>query len=256
MNSTFAAESKLVEAVHARHSVRSFQSKRLDERAVRSLRAEISYAITRSASIHFQLMLNDPNPFSGFRASYGLIRNAHDYIACVVDTGYDDCMEEAGYWAEMIALKAVSMGLGTCFVGGTYNAGKVKAQMRVTWRLPFLLLVGYADEKNTSMAARVASKFIHRGRKMDPSDFLTPDSVPIAEIQTRSPELIKGLEGIASAPSSMNRRPVRVRVSNDASGQLVAEALLVKDYKGVEIDLGIARANWEVCTGCCLAVSS
>ena len=130
----------LAEAVFQRRSVRSFQLKKPDERAVAALRSEISYATSRDAAIHFQLFLNDPSPFEGFTAGYGMYRNARHYVACVVDTSYEDCMQRAGYWAEKVALRAVSKGLGTCFVSGTYKSDSVAAQLRVTWRIPFILL--------------------------------------------------------------------------------------------------------------------
>lgn len=247
---TLSPDLTLRDALFTRHSVRSFLDKALEEQAIKSVRSEISYATSRDASIHFQLITDDRTPFKGFTSSYGMFRNASNYVACVIDTSYPDCMIKAGFWGEMTALRAVSAGLGTCFVGGAYNQAKVQAQLRVTWKLPFIILLGYSNDSTTRLMARLMSRMAGSNRRPSAHDMLAPGSLPYEDIEHRWPSLIKPLESVACAPSSMNRRPVRICITESKNSEFPQiRAKLIKNYNGVEIDLGIAMANWQVCAG-------
>ena len=240
----------LAEAVFQRRSVRSFQLKKPDERAVAALRSEISYATSRDAAIHFQLFLNDPSHFEGFTAGYGMFRNARHYVACVVDTSYEDCMQRAGYWAEKVALRAVSKGLGTCFVSGTYKSDSVAAQLRVTWRIPFILLVGYESDRRNTLMARMMKGLAGSARRPSAASVLSSDSMSYEEVLKQWPELQKPLEAVAAAPSSMNRHPARICIQpGDTPDMPRITAKVNKEYAQSDIDLGIALCNWQIVAG-------
>lgn len=243
-------DTPLAQAVFQRHSVRSFRQKQPEEHILSVLRSEVQYAVSRDAAIHFQLKLDDREPFKGFRASYGMFRNASNYVACIIDTSYNDCLQKAGFWAEMIALKAVSLGLGTCFVSGTFKPKRVVSQLRVTWRLPFILIFGTPEEEATTGMARLMRSIVKSGKRPTARDVLDKGSMPYDEVMKRWPELRKPLEAVAAAPSSMNRRPVRIRISPDENSQTPrVEAVMAKVYDSSDIDLGIALANWQAVAG-------
>lgn len=247
---TINPDKTLLQAVFDRHSIRSFRPSAPEERIVNALRAEISYASSRDAAIHFQLMLDDSSPFSGITASYGMFRNARNYVACVVDSSYDFHMQRAGFYSAMLAYRAVSRGLGTCFVSGTYNPDKVAAQLRVTWRLPFILLLGYPLEEKTRPMARLMKKMAGSSRRPSPAEMLDKTSMPYEEVCSRWPEMKKAIEGLATAPSSMNRRPVRLCVSQgNTPEEPVVTAICVRNYTDADVDMGIALATWQICAG-------
>lgn len=243
-------DQSLAQAVFQRHSVRSFRQRMPGERIVSALRSEVQYAVSRDAAIHFQLKLDDTTPFDGFRASYGMFRNVRNYVACVVDTSYDDCLQRAGFWAEMIALKAVSLGLGTCFVSGTFKSERVSVLLRVTWRLPFILLFGLPEEEETTFMARMMRRFAKSDRRPSAADVLSKDSLPYEEVMRRWPELKTPLEAVAAAPSSMNRRPARIRIAEGEEPDTPRiSACMAREYAQSDIDLGIALANWQAVAG-------
>lgn len=243
-------DAALAPAVFSRHSIRSFRDSDPGERIINALRSEISYAVSRDAAIHFQLKLNDATPFKGFKASYGMFHNPRHYVACVVDTSYDNCLQRAGFWAEMLVLKAVSLGLGTCFVGGTFNHKKVTAQTRITWSLPFIVLFGKPEESRTPLRTRVLKHIIRSDHKPELGKILAPGSLSIEEISTKYPCLLEPLQAVNMAPSSMNRRPVRIKITSDPSkDNPVVSACCVKNYEHNDIDLGISLANWQACAG-------
>ena len=193
---------------------------------------------TVEAGMHFQLILDDPGPFDGFRNSYGLLRNVRNYLACVIEPSYPDTYQRCGYCAQQLVTLAVSLGLGTCYVGGSYNADLTSAQLRAGEKIPFLIALGYEDKGKETLIAKVGKSLTHISKKR-PTDILTSD-VSISEIQANRPLLYTGLEAMLCAPSSMNRQPARVEYKQ---GRIMG---YVKDSNNSDlIDLGIALYNFQ-----------
>lgn len=196
-----------------RHSVRAFSNQPLTQEIIDELNAEITMVNTTEAGMHFQLCINDDKPFKGFTRSYGFFRNPKNYIACVIDKTYPNAFQRAGFFAQQIVMKAVSLGLGTCYVGGTYNAKNVSARVRVGQELPFIILLGYSEEDKTTFIAKLAKKMI-KGREYTPTDYLDT-AFPIDIVCAKFPMLYQALEAVACAPSSYNKRPTIIQVSAD-----------------------------------------
>lgn len=227
-------------AVFRRHSVRNFTTQPIPADVVESIKADITQINTVEAGMHFTLRTDSPGPFQSFRRSYGAFRNVSDYIAVIADTSYPFARERAGYFAEQIALSCVSLGLGTCFVGGTFNPNSVDVRVRVGETLLFLLAIGYEDtEHRPTLAARMASAWMHR-RSVEPENFLTgsPEDCrrALADQQFR-----EALRAVAAAPSALNRRPARIAVGPD----MTVSALTKGTSESEQIDLGIAMANFS-----------
>lgn len=233
-----------LEILQRRHSVRSFTEQPLSAEVVKKLKAEITMTNTQEQGIKFQLITDDPEPLKGFSKSYGIFENPRNYMAAVVDTATPDILERAGYFAEKFVIKAVELGLGTCFVGGTYNQSAVKAQLRAGERVLFLVLLGYPKEKSRALANLMVG-FIHR-KKIDARQFFEPSSgygAAVAEF----PILLEGLEAVACAPSALNKRPARVFVSEVNGERLLCAKVDASNPKTL-IDLGIAKFNFNFAT--------
>lgn len=228
--------------ISKRHSVRSYLPRPLAPDVVRELQAEITMIVSHESGMHFRLVTDDSSPFDGFTASYGFFRNARNYMAAIIDPSFPHTWERAGYFAELLAIKAVESGLGSCFVGGTFNATKVNVPMRAGEKLPFILLLGYPDERHTSMMGRIAKKIIHRN---DPDwQALYIGNPPLPQALQQHPELATALKALACAPSSLNKRPVRLQLHD---GMITASVENPTDKQ--LIDLGIAKYNIAAATG-------
>lgn len=231
-----------ISLISKRHSVRSFLPDPLAADALRELQAEITMIVSHESGMHFRLVTDDSSPFDGFSASYGFFRNARNYMAAVIDPSFPDTWERAGYFAELIAIKAVELGIGSCFVGGSFNASKVSVPMRAGQTLPFLLLLGYPDEQHTTFMGRIAKKIIHRNDLHWQSLYIgTP---PLQDALIEHPELETALKALACAPSSLNKRPVRIQLLD---GSITASVDNPTDKQ--LIDLGIAKYNIAAALG-------
>ena len=224
--------------------MRSFTEEPLSAEVVKKLKAEITMTNTHEQGIKFQLITDDPDPLKGFSKSYGIFENPRNYMAAVVDTATPDITERAGYFAEKFVIKAVELGLGTCFVGGTYNAAAVKAQLRAGEKILFLVLLGYPKEKGRLLANIMAS-LVHR-KKMRPRQFFEPESGYEAAL-AEYPILKEGLEAVACAPSALNKRPTRVFLSEREGRMELCAKVDASNPKNL-IDLGIAKFNFNFAT--------
>lgn len=234
-----------LEALRNRYSVRSFTEEPLSVEIVNKLKAEITMTNTHQPGIKFQLITDDPNPFKGFSKGYGIFENPRNYMAAVVDIATPDILERAGYFAEKFVIMATELGLGTCFVGGTYNDKVVKAQLRAGEKILFLVLLGYPKEKSRFIANFMVN-MIHR-KKMGAREFFEPESGYDRAVKT-IPNLEEGLEGVACAPSAVNRRPTRIFLKEENGEKIPCARVDANNPKNL-IDLGIAKFNFNYATG-------
>lgn len=105
-------QANLLQAMKERHSVRSYLEKPIDPQSVQLLRAFIDNC-NRESGLHMQLVLNEPNAFSGLMAHYGKFSGVQNYIAVVGKKG-SELEEKSGYFGEKVVLYAQSLGLNTC----------------------------------------------------------------------------------------------------------------------------------------------
>lgn len=199
-----------------RHSVRTYSPAPLDPSQIRTLNAVITDINTHQSGMHFQLVTDSPDPFKGFSKSYGMFRNARNYVACVVDKSYSNYLERGGYFGMQILMRAFTLGLGTCFVSGTFSAKDVEARVRPGEELLFLIVLGKeAEDGHDTFMASLMHKMSHRHSGLTPMDFLDT-KLPWEKICDAFPLLLKGLEAVSYAPSAMNRQPVGILIKKAA----------------------------------------
>lgn len=234
------------EQLRRRHSVRSFLDRSISDADRNALRAEITMTNCHEAGFRLQLFFDESDPFKGFSRSYGIFENPRNYLAIVVETSFPDALERAGYYAQQFVMKALSLGIGTCYVGGTYDSSKVKVQMRPGEHLLFLVLFGYPADKER-ITARLMMKLIHR-KDLSARGFFEGSDSQYEEALNKFPWLENGLKGIESAPSSLNKQPVRVKMCEKDGRDFVCAGVDAGNQKNL-IDLGIAKYNFAQAAG-------
>ena len=107
------------EAILARHSVRQYSSQPLSEEQANALRQQIVQS-NAAKNLHMQLVQSDTKALSGILAKFLRFSGATNYIAMV---GHQSPLlqENLGYEGERLVLLAQTLGLNTCWVGGTFS---------------------------------------------------------------------------------------------------------------------------------------
>lgn len=222
-----------------RHSVRSYDPTPLADNVKNKLRSEATYINCHEAGLNFQICFDDKSPFDGWKRSYGMFKNVSNYLAAVIDPTFPHAAERAGYYGEQFVMEAVGLGLGTCFVGVTYSSSHIGATVEVYEKVPFLIAFGNRAA-SPSFIERMTKSFIHRG-KVSPRDFFEGSETDYNELIRRFPWLLRALKAVACAPSSLNKRPVRLRLKEHEGRAHIAA--FVPDEDSQAVDLGIAKYN-------------
>lgn len=227
-----------LDLLQKRHSVRSYTSDSLSSEIINTLKSEITYINSHESGLNFQLCLNDSAAFEGFKRSYGAFRNVKNYLAAVIDPSFDNALERAGYFAEQFVIKCTEMGLGTCFVGGTFSRENVGARMEVYEKLPFVVTFGNPEENKTTVIGRISRSLLHLSNKKI-RDFYDGDDFEYQNALAKFPWLSTALDALACAPSSLNKQPVRLKmVINESLPEIIAFS-----KNNSIVDLGIAKYN-------------
>ena len=91
--------------------------------------------------------------------TYGIIKGATKFIAAKIKEG-EFALEELGYEMESLVLYATALGLGTCWIGGTFKKGQFAKAMEVESGeiLPIISPIGYESE-NKSFVEKTMRRF-------------------------------------------------------------------------------------------------
>lgn len=186
------------------------------------------------ADLHMQLVTGNNKAFNSVRKSYGLFSGVKNYI---VLAGPDDrkIREKSGYYGEKIVLEAVRLGLGTCWVGGTFSKKDVECELKPGEKIYLLITLGYEAEKIPFVNGMVKKLM---GRKSKPIQELTDYKGDFPDWFT------EGLQCVQKAPSAINKQPVLFHLKNEN------EVSASTEEKGFQdIDMGIARYHFELGAG-------
>lgn len=215
----------LTEAIPARHSVRSYQDIPLSVEDAERLRAEAAVC-SASGGLHIQLIQEEPNALGGYLARRAGFVNARNYLA-LVGTKTRDLDERAGWFGERLVLFAQTLGLSTCWVGGSYSARAVhkSASIEKGEKLVAIIAVGYGAERGEAHESRPLREVFRSDRTL--------------------PEWFgKGLKAALLAPTALNQQRFRFTLLPDGSVE-------AKSLGGPcsHIDLGIVSYHFLLGAG-------
>ncbi|MBE0410543.1 MAG: nitroreductase [Anaerolineales bacterium] len=187
--------------------------------------------------------------------TYGFIKGATGFLVGVMTNGEED-LEDFGWLMERLVLYVTDLGLGSCWLGGTFTKRsfmqKVSAQS--TEFIPAILSVGYIAPK-----PRKVDRLIRRGgnfdRRLNHDRLFFIERFGAALTLSEAAEYALPLEMVRLAPSASNRQPWRVIRMNDryhfylrrtpgyresSLNRLFAKSDLQR------IDMGIAMCHFEL----------
>ena len=212
----------LMEAMHARHSVRQYKDEALAPEILSELQAEIE-ACNSESGLHIQLVTTEPKAFDGFMAHYGKFSGVTNYIA-LVGPKSGSLEEKCGYYGERLVLKAQQLGLNTCWVAMTYSKIPGAFQVGNGEKLTVVIALGYGKTQGISHTVK------------------SPEQV--SNINEGTPDWFRaGVEAALLAPTAMNQQKFSLRYQD---GNVTAKAGMGFYAK---IDLGIVKYHFEIGAG-------
>lgn len=213
---------ELMEAICARHSVRSYTDQPIAPEALDALRAEIA-ACNREGGLHIQLVADEPNAFGGMMAHYGKFTGVRNYIALAGPKG-PGLDEALGYYGERLVLLAQTLGLNTCWVALTYSKGRARVEVAPGEKLRLVIALGYGATQGVAHKSKPMRAVCSAG-------------------ETAPAWFQRGMEAALLAPTAMNQQKFRIT----RSGEAVRAESTGGFYS--KVDLGIVKYHFEVGAG-------
>lgn len=211
----------LMQAMKDRHSVRSYISRPIDDDKAAALRDEIQ-KINAESGLHFQLMLNEPQAFSGRLAHYGSFQNCLNYFAAAANDGRE---VDIGYHGERLVLLAQQLGLNTCWVALTYSKNKVPVDCAPGEKLRIVIALGYGETQGVAHKSKAVTS--------------------LCRVSGETPDWFRrGMEAAMLAPTAVNQQKFRFTL---VKPNTVKISTAFGPY--AKIDLGIAKLHFEIGAG-------
>lgn len=132
---------EILEAIRRRHAVRQYTDRPIPAEVLAELREETA-ACSREGGLHIQLAADEPEAFQGIMARYGKFKGVRNYLALVGPKG-PKLDEKVGYYGERLVLKAVQLGLDSCWVALTFRRGKCRCTVAPGEKLVCVIALGY-----------------------------------------------------------------------------------------------------------------
>ena len=251
--------SSVAELIRQRRSCRKFLEKPLAEEARLSLEAFL--AANRSGPFggraRFALVAataEDRTALKGL-GTYGFIDGAAGFIVGAVEQG-PMAPEDFGFLMERAILLATDLGLGTCWLGGTFSRSSFARKIGLTGGelMPAVTAIGYPVDGGFSKD-RIRKMAGSNSRR--PPEELFFDAAFCAPLSPADAGAYAGpLEMVRWAPSASNRQPWRIvrtptgwhfflaRTKGYGKGTLLFSVLRLADLQ--RVDMGIAMCHFEL----------
>jgi nitroreductase len=247
------------EIIEKRFSCRSYLDEPIHETHLQALKDSLATQQTGTLGTHarFELVAatqNDRQSLKGL-GTYGFIKNPTGFIIGAIEQGPKN-LEDYGYLLEHAILAATDIGLGTCWLGGSFTKSSFakKISLRDMETIPAVAATGYIEEKKGREGQIRRYLSATRRLPMEQLFFAGTFDSPLSSETTGA--YAKPLEMVRWAPSASNKQPWRiVRIDNAwhfylqrnkgyGKGTLVFNILRLADLQ--RVDMGIAMCHFEL----------
>lgn len=239
-------------AVTKRYSVRNYSEREIEEekrKAIEMFIASLDNPFGRKVKFHY---FNREDSGEKIRlGTYGVIKGARNYVGASIKLE-PMALEALGYEFEAMVLYLAQLGLGTCWLGGTFNRKGFANVLKVEEGdiLPVISPYGYAADKKhlIELAMRRISKADQR-KNWDELFFAKDFNTPLDK--KKSGDLAFPLEMVRLGPSASNKQPWRILVEESACHFYELKVPGYSDifsYDIQRIDMGIAAAHFDFST--------
>lgn len=238
------------EAMLNRRSVRTYREEPVSQELKQKIAGYIdTVEAPFKTAMRFQIIdMNTLEP--GIKlGTYGVIRGATTFL-CAAVKKENRWEENLGYAFEKIILYITSLGLGTCWLGGTFNKPEFEKAISSGENefVPVVSPIGYANEKRSVLDRIMAAKAGSRNRKDWSELFFDKDfSCPLKKEDAGI--MKECLDMVRIAPSASNKQPWRIIRNGNHYHFYVCrtpgyEKILSYDIQ--RLDIGIAMCHFEL----------
>ena len=204
----------LKETVKHRKSVRSYEKRPLSQSDREAISAVIADYCAESApfpaEIQIRLLETKPGTDTEKLGTYGVIRGAQTFLGVTVKNT-ETAPEAVGYTFEKLVLHATAMGLGTCWMAGTFNREQFAGLLGVKEDeiFPVISPIGYPLEKKVLIDS-VFRKVGKSDQRKAWSELFFDGEFGKPLVEDQAGDYAFPLEMLRLAPSAANKQPWRI----------------------------------------------
>ena len=218
---------ELLHAINIRHACRSFSIDPVGSNEIEEIRKKIN-EINTFSGLDMSFLEDGSRAFASVFRTYGMFHNVRSLILIKGKEELDELPERAGYFGEELVLELTDMGLGTCWVAGSYD--KKVIPVPAGERLLCVITVGRpaADDFFQIQTDR-KRKPAHKRFRADTED------IPAW--------FMDGIRALCQAPSALNSQKAYMdysSINGHIEGMTPGGGVLEK------IDLGIAERHFSI----------
>lgn len=247
----------IVETISRRRSCRTYDARAIEPEKISILREYL--ALNRGepfgSALRFEVMdfkEMEPGELKKL-TTYGVIRGARHFMAGAVEKKHPMAMEDFGYCLEKAVLKATSLGLGTCILGGTFRRSGFADRMNMQddELLPAVTPLGYPRDRR-SLVDRMFRAIASSDKRKSRGELFFHGDAGTALDNVSAGQFFMPLECVRLAPSASNKQPWRVIKNKDDETfhfylkRTPGYEKIVKDIRLQNIDMGIAMCHFDL----------
>lgn len=227
-------------AIKTRHSRRQYNRMSLKENHL-ALLMETLKNFHPFPDVRAVLVTESPEEvFKGLIGSYGRVNGAPAYLAFIGDDKSPTVNENLGYLGEGLILEATTLGLGTCWIAGSFNSEKVKSKIEISpdEKVFAVTPVGYTGDK--TWGEKFMSFAIKSQKRKEISEIID------GSVEKLLPWAKTAIESARLAPSAVNRQPWLFRMNDDSTVTISEDNKKSIGHLSKRLDCGIAMLHFQL----------
>jgi len=226
----------LRQAISKRRSRRQYLKRPISSDDAAYLQSVINRINSFDSGYRIMLITDDKQPF----VREPIFHNANNYLALISSSSDPNSAEKLGYYGEYLVLEATRLGLGTCWVGGTFRKDRVNIELGENEEICLIAAIGVSP-KHLSIREQLIHFVSHRKSK-------TVEQLGTIVSGATAPDwFTQGMKAVERAPSAVNEQPVTFTLDGDRVVATYESKLRPKRYSLV--NLGIAKLHFELGAG-------
>ncbi len=219
------------EAIMERVSRRTFTGEPFSETQIKKIMELVDKA-NELSGLTMEFLEDGSDAFNSFRKSYGMFKNVRSLLIMKGNKDDENLYEKVGYYGESIILDLTDMGIGSCWVGGTFDKSKFTCDPEE--EITCVVVIGNIGE--ITLRERMIRSAISKKRKAIDKRLISSVEIP--------QWMREGMEAVRLAPSAVNMQKPTFHYDGTT---LTAD--VKNDYFMDFIDLGIAKLHFEIGAG-------
>jgi len=253
----------MIEAINKRISVRSYSNEPIGQEDRRKIMDMLQPPHTGPFvhQVRFSMIdSSEKNKDKVKLGTYGFISGANSFIVSAIKeyqgktSGGEKALVDVGYCFEKIILNATNMGLGTCWLGGTFNRTDFAKSINASEDeiIPAISPIGYSRGRRTLREIAVR-RFANANNRKPWEELFFEENLSTPLSRGVAGDYAVPLECVRLGPSASNKQPWRI-VYQQQSGAFHFFLKRTPGYYGrlignVDlqlIDMGIAMCHFEL----------